>query len=80
MGRIDAYDRWKDISQKWLSMYRKREVIAGVTAMECVDHNDEWLCEAYMETDYSNLTEKDFQNTINSYLASMIKNGDYDGR
>ena len=57
-------------------MYRKLEVIPGLTAMKCVDSNDEWLCEAYMETDYSKLSDHDFQSTINNYYASLIKNGD----
>lgn len=77
MGRIDANNKWNEISNKWLSMYRKLEVIPGLTAMKCVDVNDEWLCEAYMETDYSDLSELDFQKTINNYLSSQIKNGDY---
>ena len=76
MGRIDAYNKWDEISKKWLSMYRKLEVIPGLTAMKCVDSNDEWLCEAYMETDYSKLSDHDFQSTINNYYASLIKNGD----
>jgi hypothetical protein len=29
-----------------------------------------------METDYSQLTEEDFQMTINNYLAYLVKNGD----
>jgi hypothetical protein len=29
-----------------------------------------------METDYSQLTEEDFQKTINNYLAYLVKNGD----
>ena len=37
--------------------------------------NDEWLCEAYMETDYTNLTEHEFQQTVNDYLAYLVKTG-----
>lgn len=37
---------------------------------------DEWLCEAYMQTDYSKLTQEDFQQTINDYLAYLVKCGE----
>lgn len=76
MGRIDANNDWPNICSKWLKMYRNKEIIPGMTAMKCVSYEDEWLCEAYMETDYSTLNENDFQETINNYLASMIKNGE----
>lgn len=75
MGRIDANNRWNSICKEWISLYKKLDVVTGKTAMKCVDYNDEWLCEAYMETDYSKLSEKDFQETINNYIASIIKNG-----
>ena len=41
-----------------------------------VDGDDEWLCEAYMKTDYSKLTQDDFQNTLNNYLSYKIKSGE----
>lgn len=44
--------------------------------MQCVTANDEWLCEAYMKTDYSTLTQQDFQQTVNDYLAYLVKSGD----
>ncbi len=62
--------------KKWLDLYKHKKVISGLSALECVDWKDEWLCEAYMETDYSSLCESDFQETINNYFSSYIKNGD----
>lgn len=46
----------------------------GLSASTYVNEDDEWLCEAYMKTDYSKLSEADFQQTINDYLAFKIKN------
>ena len=46
--------------------------------MMAVDGNKEWLCEAYMLTDYSTLTEEDFQKTLNYYLSYLIKEGKTD--
>ena len=40
-----------------------------------VDGKSEWLCEAYMKTDYSKLSEEDFQKTLNNYLAYLMKEG-----
>ena len=46
-----------------------------MSAMQSVTHEDEWLVEAYMETDYSTLTVDDFQTTVNGYLANLVKEG-----
>ena len=44
-------------------------------------YKDEWLCEAYMETDYTELTQSDFQQTVNDYLAYLVKKGEvYENR
>ena len=76
LGRIDYYGKWSDILTEWLKHYRNRDVIDGLSARACVKHNDEWLCEAYMKTDYSTLTQDDFQKTVNDYLAYLIKAGE----
>lgn len=76
LGRVDAYGKWEAIKDEWLRLYREKEVKAGLTAKACVTHKDEWLCEAYMKTDYSKLTQEDFQQTVNDYLAYLVKSGD----
>lgn len=76
MGRIDYYNKWDDIEKEWLNLYESRKVVDGKSALQCVTHNDEWLCEAYMKTDYSTLSQQDFQQTVNDYLAYLVKNGD----
>ena len=80
LGRVEQFDKdnhsiWKQIEEKWLSLYRNKTVEDGMSAMHEVSGNDEWLCEAYMKTDYSKLTEADFQKTINDYLAYQMKEG-----
>lgn len=76
LGRVDALNKWTDIENEWLRLYRNRDVKDGLSARQCVTHNDEWLCEAYMKTDYSTLSTIDFQKTINDYLAYKIKSGE----
>lgn len=80
LGRVEQFDAenhsiWKRTEAKWIDMYKNKKVIPGLSAMHAVTGKDEWLCEAYMETDYSKLTEADFQQTINDYLAYLIKDG-----
>lgn len=80
LGRIDAYNRWGEIEKQWLTLYHNRDVEDGLSARHCVTDKDEWLCEAYMKTDYSKLTQSDFQQTVNDYLAYLVKCGDvYEG-
>lgn len=55
-GRIDAFNVWHVIKEKWLSAYRSREIIEGLSVMQVVTAQDEWCAEAYLETDYSALT------------------------
>ena len=43
--------------------------------MKEVDYKDEWLAEAYLETDYSKLNSSDFQSILNEYLGFLISNG-----
>ncbi len=76
LGRIDYYGRWSETEEQWLKLYRNRDVVDGLSARACVKHSDEWLCEAYMNTDYSKLSQTDFQKTINDYLAYLVKAGE----
>lgn len=80
LGRIEQFDKdnnsiWKQIEDKWLDLYRNKTVEDGISAMQAISGDDEWLCEAYMKTDYSKLCEADFQQTLNNYLAYQIKEG-----
>ena len=81
LGRIEQKNEhgdsiWQtEIEPKWIDLYRNREAKAGISATNKVSGSDEWLCEAYMKTDYTKLTESDFQKTINNYLAYLISEG-----
>ena len=80
LGRVEQIDEngdslWAAIRRKWIDIYKNRDVIPGFSARHMVTGNDEWLCEAYMETDYTTLTDGDFQQTINDYLAYLVKAG-----
>jgi type I restriction-modification system DNA methylase subunit len=71
-GRIDLYDRWPAIRDRWVEMYRNREVHAGESIMKSVTAADEWCAEAYMETDYSKLTQADFELVVKNYAMFRL--------
>lgn len=66
---------WNDIEAKWLELYRNRKTETGLSIVRKVKATDEWLCEAYMETDYSKLTNRDFEKTIREFYAFQVKIG-----
>ncbi len=72
LGRIDAYSRWSEIEHQWLALYHNRDVEDGLSARHCVKATDEWLCEAYMRTDYAKLSRYEFQNTVSRHLAHLV--------
>ena len=80
LGRIEQFDsdgssKWRVIEQEWLDLYEAKKAEDGKSSVAVVDGNSEWLCEAYMKTDYSILSEMDFQKTVNDYLAYLVKEG-----
>ena len=80
LGRIEQLDennnsKWKVIEEEWLYLFNNKKVIDGKSATASINGKSEWLCEAYMKTDYSKLSEDDFQQTLNNYLAYLVKEG-----
>ena len=74
LGRVDAYEQWENIKKNWLELYKNSEEKDGMSAKKAVKHDDEWLCEAYMKTDYSKLTQSDFEKTVRDYFSYLVKN------
>ena len=73
-GRVDLFDKWKDIKDGWVKLYRNKEDADGVSINRCVSINDEWSAEAYMKTDYSSLSRDDFEKTVRDFIAFRITN------
>ncbi|MCV3456388.1 type IIB restriction/modification system, restriction/methyltransferase subunit [Campylobacter lari] len=79
LGRVEKLDSdgiplWQKIEKKWLDLYRNKKEVAGLSVMQKVGADDEWFAEAYMDIDYSTLSKKDFQITLNNYLSYLVKN------
>jgi len=73
-GRVDVNHKWGGIKTEWLNAYRSREIVTGLSVLAEVKAEDEWCAEAYMETDYSNLTAEDFEKELREYVAFRILN------
>lgn len=83
-GRIDAYGTWeildKDknliggIKYKWLTNFINRKNEAGFSRNQVITADMEWAAEAYMETDYLKLNDRDFENTVLEYVTFLHKN------
>ena len=76
VGRVDIKNKWDEIEKEWLSLYEHRETKIGKSITQRVSVDDEWCAEAYMETDYSTLTDKDFIQKIVDYSAFLVQNED----
>jgi len=74
MGRIDLYGRWEEIKNSWIEAYRNNEVHPGYSVTKYVTADDEWIAEAYLETDYSSLTMDDFQEVVKNYAVFKLLN------
>lgn len=67
-GRYDVYGKWEKIKEKWVSYFLNRKQEPGFSANKIVTANDEWCAEAYMDTDYSQLTREEFLRSIKEYV------------
>lgn len=81
LGRVEQIDEhgnslWEQAKNEWISLYRNKRESLGLSVLKRLSYDDEWLAEAYMETDYSKLSQDDFQRTINHYLAFLVKEGE----
>ena len=61
--------------KQWLQDYQSKTTDPLKSVYIDIHEDDEWLIEAYMKTDYSMLSEKDFEQTIRDFYAYKIKNG-----
>lgn len=78
-GRIDQDGTWSKIRDEWVSSFRNREVLPGRSVSQKVTFSDEWIAEAYLETDYSTLTKADFEQVLRDYAVFRLVNDDTEG-
>lgn len=73
-GRYDKSKRWEKIKKEWLSIYRNKDEIHGLSIKKEIDEYSDWCCEAYIDIDYSSLTSDDFENELRKYIAFQVVN------
>jgi hypothetical protein len=78
LGRVDADNRWTSVRDTWLDDYRSRAELPGRCVKRKVGPKDEWCAEAYMETDYSTLTQSDFEWALRELAIFKLTGGSVD--
>jgi type I restriction enzyme M protein len=73
LGRVDRRHTWPDVRDHWIEMYRNREVHPGEAVMQRVGAEDEWVAEAYMETDYSQLGIEDLEQVLLEHALFVLR-------
>ena len=77
LGRVPKNeDIWGNIKKDWLEMFRRKEIV-GKSVWKKVSKDDEWCAEAYLETNYSDILEKDFLLSTINLASFLFKNGDH---
>lgn len=73
LGRVDRAGNWPAVRDRWVESWRNREVHAGESVTAKVGPKDEWIAEAYMETDYSTLTQKDLEKVVLDHALFLLR-------
>ena len=73
LGRIDK-GAWEKIKSRWIGAYINHERNPGISVLQTVAPKDEWCAEAYMETNYSNITRIDFERVVKNYAIFKFLN------
>lgn len=74
-GRIDYYGTYQEeIKNYWLDSYFNKKEIKGFSVLKYVNSEDEWLVEPYLNTEFEELKDRDFINTIKEYTAFLYFN------
>jgi SAM-dependent methyltransferase len=71
-GRVDPSHLWPDRRDSWLKSFHARATVPGQSISRHVDASDEWCAEAYMETDYSTLTQADFERVVRNFAVYRL--------
>lgn len=75
VGRVNQ-GGWDLIREEWLNAYLNREGKTGLSVLKSVAASDEWCAEAYMETDYSKISQADFERVVRDYAVYRLLNKD----
>ncbi|MCK4649803.1 N-6 DNA methylase [Candidatus Pacearchaeota archaeon] len=75
LGRVDYHGTWNQIKDKWIYNYKNKKEIKEHSIKKCVNAENEWCAEAYLETNYEELNKELFELEIKKYiLYKELKN------
>lgn len=72
-GRLDFKKKWDKIKSDFIRIYKNRKEIPGTSVQKLVTGRDEWIAEAYLETDYNPIKQELFENKIKDYISFKVK-------
>lgn len=73
-GRADVLGQWEAIKAKWLDHYINRTETPGLSVKAKASAKSEWAAEAYMQTDYSAVSDALFHNALRQYSTYLFGN------
>jgi len=71
-GRADLNHTWESIKRHWVKTFINREIIDNYSVMVEIDKSMEWCVEAYLKTDYSKMTQHDYEETVRKYILYSL--------
>ena len=71
-GRQDVRGRWEQTKKTWLEHYLNRRATPGLSVNVPLGAEDEWVAEAYMQTDYSVVADQLFEDTLHDYSTFLF--------
>ena len=74
VGRVDVKNKWSEIEKQWYDTYHRRLTIPGLSICKSITSSMEWCAEAYMETDYMQLSKEKFTTNLKEFSAYLLKN------
>lgn len=73
-GRYDINLQWNKKEDEWFWSYKNGQNMPEFSVTKTITYEDEWCAENFLETDYSTITPKDFEDMLKKYAAFKIIN------
>lgn len=78
LGRVDYFNKWVKIKEKWVSYFLNKKTEIGFSTCEKINFDSEWAVEKYLKTDYSTLTKLNFEKVLHNYSSYLFANSKID--
>jgi type I restriction-modification system DNA methylase subunit len=73
-GRTDVFNKWNNIKKDILTTLNKRKATDNINSVITeIKEKDEWIIQAHSKTDYKELTENNFNRTVQEYSIFRAK-------